>query len=112
MSPEAQRVAIADYCKLPPEVTWKLPSSFVVDNENRFLLPDFTNDLNACHEMEKTLIGKGQLVMQNYLDNLCIITNGESAQMDGSYQEVQEMIHATAAQRCEAFLKTLNLWKE
>lgn len=110
MSPEAQRIAIAEFCKLPPEVTWKLPSSFVVDNENRFLLPDFTNDLNACHEMEKTIfpgrIGTKQTgpLWHDFVLNLERVTDRSN--------DNNSNIHATAAQRCEAFLKTINLWKE
>ena len=63
--------------------------------------PDYLNDLNAMHEAEKML----QQHMEkwwNYVSQLAVVnstlgTGGEA--------------HATAAQRAEAFLKTLNLWK-
>ena len=52
--------------------------------------PDYLNDLNAMHEAEKTL-----KVSE-------IIPYGENVGHD---------MKATAAQRAEAFLKTLNLYK-
>lgn len=72
-------------------------------------LPDYLNDLNACREMEKVLSTirppatqdnpnpKSQI--EQYRETLCIVTL-----MDGG------PISARAAQRAEAFLKTLNLW--
>lgn len=75
-------------------------------------IPSYTTDLNAMHEAEKVLSVKEELIRQCYLDNLCIATNGESAEMDGSYQEVWNMCHATASQRAEAFLRTIGKWKE
>ena len=73
-------------------------------------VPDYLNDLNAMHEAEKVLSNKVDLVRQCYLDNLCIATNGEFAEMDGSYKEVWAMSHATATQRAEAFLRTIEKW--
>lgn len=69
-------------------------------------LPDYCNDLNAMHEAEKTLIFSKrkkykielQIVASNKIRN-CIIS-------------MEELIFATAAQRAEAFLRTLNLWEE
>jgi len=107
MNPEAQRIAIAEACgwKSPkhPEVIeaikdwphsrdrgiwWMKPNS----KEFAWLtdVPDYLNDLNACHEMEKVLDGSQIL---SYLVLL------------------QPNWFPTAAQRCEAFLITLGLWK-
>ena len=110
MTPEAQRIAIAEACgwKHGGEygAMWHHPKGPPVG-----FIPEFLSDLNAMHEAEKLLSDKGESVRQCYLDNLCIATNGESAEMDGSYKEVWAMCYATATQRCEAFLGTLNLWQ-
>ena len=62
-------------------------------------LPDYINDLNAMHEAEK--------VLMDYCDgweDYCHKIKRHFVTSDGA-------IRATAAQRAEAFLKTLNLWK-
>jgi hypothetical protein len=55
------------------------------------------NDLNAMHEVEKTL----SIKCEEYLSTLDALT----------YTHF-DYVTATAAQRAEAFLKTLNLWTE
>jgi hypothetical protein len=60
-------------------------------------LPDYLNDLNAMHEAEKVL-------MPNQL------TEYGSALMFCERREFAG-IRATAAQRAEAFLKTINKWE-
>lgn len=65
-------------------------------------LADYLNDLNAMHEAEKTL---DQMQARLYADHLA-----ESAQ-DGAWASCH-MWHQSAAQRAEAFLRTLNLWTE
>lgn len=113
MTPEAQRIAIAEVCgwKLaePPNsrVWWK-NGEWV---SNAYDLPDYLNDLNAMHEAEKVL---GHEHWQAYSDRL-------RGLMADAYDEMPEprplwmhfpFWHATAAQRAEAFLKTLNLWRD
>jgi len=77
-------------------------------SKNRFLsIPD-TSSLDVLHEMEKRLNKNQQLA---YIANLWEIKKGKL-----EIPEVQEvwwaLTTATAAQRAEAFLKTLNLWKQ
>ena len=62
-------------------------------------IPDYCNDLNAMHEAEK------------------VLTDDEAYAYSRALQEITRsviigsaVISATAAQRAEAFLKTLNLW--
>lgn len=63
-------------------------------------VPDYPGDLNACHEMEKVL----KLDQNNhYKAYLIDIVFADASTRRG-------ICCATAAQRCEAFLKTLNLW--
>ena len=66
------------------------------------LIPNYCADLNAMHEAEKEL-KSGQ------------IGKYQSALWGAMYYSPQAgigMIHATARQRAEAFLKTIGKWKE
>ena len=61
-------------------------------------VPDYCNDLNAMHEVEKTM-GDPQLWVeyQSYLSD--------------AMGHVGWIYHATAAERAEAFLKTIGKWE-
>ena len=98
MSPEAQRIAIAEAC------------GWLLDHINRsamYYVPsmdchvgDPLSDLNACHEFEEKLIGLGPPALDTYeifLSAICARAGNR-------------IFRATAAQRCEAFLKTINKW--
>ena len=106
MTPEKQRIAIAKVCgwKLVEddpnyEPYWEDPKgNMIAKVGSRNRLPNYLNDLNAMHEAEKKLIGSRQKV--TYLDELMKILGYPTF----------DSVHATAAQRAEAFLKTLNLW--
>lgn len=71
-------------------------------------LPNYPEDLNAMAEARKTLT-KDQ--MEAYHDNLHEVT---SRNHDGENDKVATMlmVDATARQRAEAFLRTLNKWKD
>lgn len=58
--------------------------------------PDYFSDLNACHEMEKTLRNQFTTIEESYWRNLAHVQ--------------PHPIYATASQRAEAFGKTMNLW--
>ena len=62
-------------------------------------IPDYLNDLNAMHEAERTM-GDPQLwdEYQSYLSD--------------AMRNIGWIYHATAAQRAEAFLKTIGKWEE
>jgi nanoRNase/pAp phosphatase (c-di-AMP/oligoRNAs hydrolase) len=64
-----------------------------------YLLPDYLNDLNAMHEAEKVLTREQ---LDTYLYEL--------HELIGHNHIERYAVTATAAQRAEAFLKTLNLW--
>ena len=66
--------------------------------------PEFTCDLNAMHEAEKSL---SVPTHSDYICQLYYKTMG----LGKGICDWQELATATAAQRAEAFLKTLNLWK-
>ena len=96
MSPQKQRIAIATACGW----TTKHKGLWVEKLQTYAALPDYLNDLNACHEMEKVLTGYQQTV--TYSDNLMKIVGYHTF----------DSAHATAAERCEAFLRVMGLWEE
>lgn len=61
--------------------------------------PDYLTDLNAMHEAEKVLTAEQAREYHKQLFKTCSLV-------------CPWMWHTTAAQRAEAFLKTLNLWKD
>lgn len=70
--------------------------------------PDYLNDLNAMHEVEGIVI-TGLAAMLEYERQVRAITLRDAAEGSGLYERI---IRATAKQRAEAVLRTLNLWKE
>ena len=109
MTPEAQRIAIAEACG------WRCTASFKevffcwvrpdgMDHQTEWL-PDYLNDLNAMHEAEKVLTGVQKSIYISRLgDGIIRIGNVFVGGFD--------YLHATAAQRAEAFLRTLGKWED
>ena len=113
MTPEAQRIAIAAACGWTlcraDNKTWRTPEQKA---KNLELLghengpwnfessgpPDYPNDLNAMHEAEKALTLEQ---WDKYIDRL-----------DDWVPSMRNVAHATASERAEAFLRTLNLWTD
>ncbi len=107
MKAESQRIAIAEACgwtwKVDDEIEWNRPmyrffykdAEFCHDDFTR--LPDYLNDLNAAHEMEKAIWEHEK----EYIRQLIEIR-----------QTPEDAIFSTATQRAEALLRTLNLWVE
>ena len=71
--------------------------------------PWYFSDLNACHEMEKSL---NHDQAREYCSRVAAITGQEFAMKDGrgALPIIGAVLHATAAQRAEAFGLTLKLW--
>lgn len=85
MTPEQQRIKIAEACGWKPDkrgLGWLSPHGYYAPE------PDYLNDLNAMREAEKVLT-------------------------DEQLEEYFTRIHKnfSASQRAEAFLRTFNLWK-
>jgi hypothetical protein len=106
MKTEQQRIAIAEACGWYfMDDSWHYPNG-----ANAITTPDYLNDLNAMHEAEKRLIGDEihhghqQAIFCNHLFRVLNPTMG------GAGVGEFDKIHATAAQRAESFLRTLNLW--
>ena len=99
MTSEKQRVVIAEACG------WQRCN---VNSDNEFygvnsngiytVLPNYLFDLNAMHEVEKVLTGEQ---VDAYVTTLCL-----------AVQPKPMLHHATAAQRAEAFLRTIGKWEE
>jgi hypothetical protein len=98
MTKEQINIAIAEACG------WKY-----VNNENHapdgsfwwskeLEIPDYCNDLNAMHEAEKVF---DTALYCRYINELCDLT------IKGN----NSMYMATARQRAEAFLRTINKWE-
>jgi hypothetical protein len=66
--------------------------------------PDYCRDLNAMHEAEKTL-SRGQNYHQLYGFGFYVNTLTQIC-----YQ--QHILTATASQRAEAFVRTIDKWKD
>ena len=114
MNEQEQRFAIAEACGwknadhpdvMAQKVGWGMPEKWCMDplgklrfNHDR---PNYLKDLNAMHEAEEMLTFPQQAMYQVQLGRVVGLV------LPAFYR----CIHATAAQRAEAFLKTLNLWK-
>lgn len=129
MSPEAQRIAIAEACGwrrvylhdsqfkcgshgcgYDTHIKWihdDAPYSPTLHPGQLDNLPDYLNDLNAMHEAEKTILTCAPWWL--YQKELRRVTLWDG--VDGS-DVVTRLIRATAAQRAEAFLRTIGKWTE
>ena len=70
-------------------------------------IPNYHGDLNACHEMERTLTDQSAQV--SYCDTLFRVIH--KTRVVGTGVGEFDKITATAPQRCEAFLRVKGLWK-
>lgn len=129
MTPEAQRIAIAEACgwkwfKLhpqsdgqhryrlllhpdlvasiesyqPADMTKPVCNLFYLWSEG--LIPDYLNSLDAMHEAEKVLTPGQKMTYRRWI-------SGGNCMF---HEHAERVCHATAAQRAEAFLRTLSLY--
>jgi hypothetical protein len=113
MTPEAQRIAIAEACG------WMHVRSLGCQyrrwhdidgkryGETIECLPDYLNDLNAMASAEKMLPCER---LGDYLNRLVELTG--YCDTKTFTQANFDLATATASQRAEAFLRALNLWVE
>jgi hypothetical protein len=95
MNPEKQRIAIAEACGKNVEMYENGIERFLQFCYNSKIL-DYLNDLNAMHDAEKMLEVEDNHAYGCYCIEL--------------YEKYGNTVSLAAAQRAEAFLKTLNLW--
>ncbi len=110
MNTEQQRIAIAEACGWKWERLWtgELHGKPVGEQGPFREVPDYLNDLNAMHEAEGVLdITK----VEEYCSTLVRIVR-HSLGIDDyeSIYPTKFAVYATAAQRAEAFLKTIGKW--
>lgn len=98
MTPEKQRIAIARACPGVVTVGAHSPDTFFFSRSGWAVEFDPLNDLNAMHEAESTIRGDHDK-WAVYLHHLSAI----------SYYC---RVYSTAAQRAEAFLRTISKWEE
>lgn len=115
MSPEKQRIAIAEACgyrqpgddeEAVEKGWWYKPPG---DNSCSLAtgLPNYLNDLNAMHEAEKVLTFSKRQGYYRKLQRVC-----SAGLLKGLIVVMETCIHATADQRAEAFLRELGKWEE
>lgn len=128
MTKEEQRVAIAKACGWKAEkendLDWgyvaKHPSrrfpTYLYSTPEEALLndaPDFLTDLNACREAWLTL---NTVERSRYAEELAWIVlhaaNDPKQEFVFSRCSLSLFANATAAQRCEAFLRTKGFWRD
>jgi hypothetical protein len=86
---------------------WKTPDGGGMERD---WPPNYPEDLNACHEMEKIL---NQEQREEYLLMLQRVVEDISHDQYLHWSDnAGSTTSATAAQRSQAFLRTLSLWKE
>jgi hypothetical protein len=118
MNEQKQRTAIAKACGWTQNKrgSWVDPSGRCVYESwgptyPGAVPPYYLEDLNAMHEAEKTLEDRQH---QYYYRHLEEIQSGCPYEPDSYYGAgwIYHNVHAIAAQRAEAFLKTLGLWED
>lgn len=119
MSEEEQRIAIAEACGWElckyKEYSFADSSKFIERDGVKHKswkegggiplrnLPDYLNDLNAMAQAESWLINHDRKLWMNYAVKLFWL---DDHSLYGS------SIHATAAQRAEAFLRCIGKWRD
>ena len=116
MTKEEQRIAIAEACgwkRSDLRPSWCHPDNWSMAKNgsyevwvSRDKLPDYLNDLNAMHEAEGVLGPK----WVSYCEQLLKIAEPEPRTLEVCHY--WNLLHATSAQRAEAFLRTIGKWKE
>ena len=109
MKPEEINRAIAEHCG------WRFMLSsgawHLTGRGYDIGIPNYHGDLNAMHEAEKMLSREQVLKYQDHLFKLvCTLDTLFPATRDCAMQGF--IYHATAAQRAEAFLRTVGKWND
>jgi hypothetical protein len=111
MDPIKQRTAIAEacgwkmYCQEAINGNWGTKDKWITapDGTSQFRhnIPDYLNDLNSMHDAENEMTLDEQ---DKYAQLLAEMFHGPGWSF--------ALIHATAAQRVEAFLRTIGKWED
>jgi hypothetical protein len=99
MKPEKQRIAIAEACGFK----WSEYSDELGQLVAEFT-PNYLTDLNAMHEAEKVLTEKQRIAYSDCTYDIALKAQKEIGKW--------RWISLTAAQRAEAFLRTIGKWED
>ena len=110
MTAEQQRIKIAEACGWKTETRRAMGYGGVTNAIQYYwekngcidTLPDYCNDLNAMHTVEQSLTDE---MKREYIKQLVAVVNE-------SEWSKWPTAHATATQRAEAFLRTLDKWED
>lgn len=107
MSPDAQRIAIAKACGWTSGV-----DDFTFDPKGEVCtgFPDYLHDLNAMHEAEKLILAGGPFGPNRELRRKWRFELWQVVSRYAPDLDEEDMIHASAAERAEAFLRALGKW--
>ncbi len=72
-------------------------SYFLCGCDNTAELPDYLNDLNACHEMEKVMT-------RDQVYEYWVLLSDQSS--------IPRSVLSPAPERCESFLRTIGKWED
>lgn len=128
MDRNAQRIAIAEACGWkkvhwysdnagPDILSGDPPPTYKKRHKYDSAVPDYLDDLNAMHQVEMVLNREER---RTYCAYLCASINEQATWMDwwsditdtDKLDAVFAAANATAAQRAEAFLKTIGKWSQ
>jgi hypothetical protein len=109
MTNEQINIAIAEVCGWTSirynSIHGKWMGTQPQEDRDAYHLPDYCNDLNAMHEAENHLPSDKKEDYWYQLYENC--RRSVFSRVEDNYK----MLHATAAQRARAFLKTINKWE-
>lgn len=121
MNPDKQRIAIAEACGwtqvdqndprgFAAHVMWCPPSNDPEDPRRKYAFsPNYPADLNAMHEAERTLKDLPEYCTELAAVVYAPLTNAHKA---NELWQGWWFVHASAAQRAEAFLRTIGRWEK
>lgn len=125
MTPDEQRIALAELCGWKDiyrgsrkgnaatngNTLWATKDAPSTNYPREYsVVPDYLNDLNAVHEAEKMLTDEQRERYANTLYRMPAFDAIKDTYEDILFDAVFKLIHATAAQRTEALLRTLGRW--
>ncbi len=119
MTPDAQRIAIAEACgykRAKDFVGWEDPRVWTKNGKHRYFaeqLPDYLTNLNAMHEAEERF--NNSYDSDRHASILAEIVLGFpvlTGEITLNKWSLQRIARATAAQRAEAFLRTIGKWED
>ena len=108
MTNQEINIAIAEKCgwthlELGPWGGWPFGCPPKRVNCDKFRIPNYCTDLNAMHSVEAGLVGHEMVKYQAVLSDITT---------KNPHVSCWDLIHATARQRAEAFLRTVGGWRE